>query len=198
MKTTLRTTIATLFLSTMAFATVTVDGYAYLENQSDHSGVTITFVRTAPSALTETTTTDANGYYTAELETGIYDIAFTKDEYYPEVITGQNCYSSVTLDDVTLNEHISLINVPADFATIQGAIDMALDGDTILVQPGTYVENISYGGGIVLGSMFLITQDTSYISSTIIDGSLGDVVASIGSGTITGFSIKNGNHNFCI
>jgi len=193
MKTTLRTTIATLFLSTMAFATVTVDGYAYLENQSDHSGVTITFVRTAPSALTETTTTDANGYYTAELETGIYDIAFTKDEYYPEVITGQNCYSSVTLDDVTLNEHISLINVPADFATIQGAIDMALDGDTILVQPGTYVENISYGGGIVLGSMFLITQDTSYISSTIIDGSLGDVVASIGSGTITGFSIKNGN-----
>ena len=29
-------------------------------------------------------------------------------------------------------------NVPADYATIQAAIDVASDGDSILVAPGTY------------------------------------------------------------
>jgi hypothetical protein len=31
------------------------------------------------------------------------------------------------------------INVPGDFPTIQGGIDAAVDGDTILVAPGDYV-----------------------------------------------------------
>jgi len=62
-----------------------VDGYALLENQSDHSGVIITFERTAPSALTETATTDANGYFTAALETGIYNVAYTKEGYFQDI-----------------------------------------------------------------------------------------------------------------
>ena len=77
--------ISILFIATFGFATVTVDGYALLENQSDHSGVIITFERTAPSALTETATTDANGYFTAALETGIYNVAYTKEGYFQDI-----------------------------------------------------------------------------------------------------------------
>ena len=36
--------------------------------------------------------------------------------------------------------------VPAQHATIQAAIDASSLGDTILVSPGTYVENLSFGG----------------------------------------------------
>ncbi len=32
--------------------------------------------------------------------------------------------------------------VPADFPTIQAAIDASASGDTVLVSPGTYVENV--------------------------------------------------------
>ena len=57
------------------------------------------------------------------------------------------------------------------FKTIQAAIDYSLNGDSILVNPGTYIENINYNGkDIVIGSLFLTTQDTSYIESTVIDG----------------------------
>lgn len=92
----------------------------------------------------------------------------------------------------------TIINVPADSSTIQGGINGSSDGDTVLVQPGTYVENIIFGDhNIVLGSLFLTTGDTSYISQTIIDGDSAGSVVTFGSGVdsttiITGFNIQNG------
>ncbi|MDP6821629.1 MAG: fibronectin type III domain-containing protein, partial [Candidatus Marinimicrobia bacterium] len=57
------------------------------------------------------------------------------------------------------------------FASIQTAIDSSSNSDTVLVQAGTYTENINFNGkNIVVGSNMLVTSDTSYISSTIIDG----------------------------
>ena len=61
------------------------------------------------------------------------------------------------------------INVPADIDSIQGGINLAVDGDTVLVDVGTYYENINFNGkNIVVGSLTLTTGDTSYISQTII------------------------------
>ncbi len=92
-----------------------------------------------------------------------------------------------------------IINIPDDYPTIQQGINAAIDGDTVLVQPGTYTENIGIGGDITLASLFLFTQDTSYISSTIIDGNQeGTVIDMHQLGfsshniTVTGFTIKNG------
>jgi len=96
--------------------------------------------------------------------------------------------------------HLSatIINIPADQPTIQAGIDASVNADTILVQPGTYVENINFNGkNVTLGSLFLTTQDTSYISQTIIDGNdAGSVVTfEIGedsTAVICGFTITNG------
>jgi len=188
-----------IFITTFGFATVTVDGYAYLANQSDHSGATITFERTAPSALTETATTDANGLFTAQLETGIYNVTYTKDVYFSESLSDQSFYANTTLSSLTLLEHTTLINVPSLFSTIQTAIDHAFDGDTVLIQPGIYFENINLSGkSIVVGSLFLTTNDTSYISSTAIDGNQnGSVVKFINdegpSTELVGLTIQNGD-----
>ena len=59
----------------------------------------------------------------------------------------------------------TIINVPAEQPTIQEGIFAASLGDTVLVAPGIYNENISIYGKIV-GSWFVTTQDTSYISKT--------------------------------
>jgi hypothetical protein len=97
-----------------------------------------------------------------------------------------------------LTASATIIHVPGDYPTIQAGIDASAGGDTVLVQPGTYIENIDFNGhNIVLGSLFLTTGDHSYISQTIIDGdSAGTVVSFISgedtSACITGFTITNG------
>jgi parallel beta-helix repeat protein len=68
---------------------------------------------------------------------------------------------------VTVNALI--INIPDDQPTIQEGINVAVDGDTVLVQPGDYQEMINYNGkNIVIGSLFLTTADSTFIESTVI------------------------------
>lgn len=63
------------------------------------------------------------------------------------------------------------INVPTDYSTIQGAIDNSANGDTIIIQTGTYTENIDFKGKeIVVGSLYLLNNQESFIDSVIIDG----------------------------
>ena len=67
-----------------------------------------------------------------------------------------------------------IIHVPQDYPTIQEAVNAAEFGDTVLVAPGNYLENIQMSGNgkiLTLASHFLISGDTNDINNTIIDAS---------------------------
>jgi len=66
----------------------------------------------------------------------------------------------------------AILNVPGAYASIQTAINTAQQGDTVLVAPGTYFENLNFlGKDITVSSHYLFNSDTGFISGTIIDGS---------------------------
>ncbi len=69
----------------------------------------------------------------------------------------------------------AILEVPTNYSTIQAAIDAAAAGDTVLVLPDTYYENISFRGkSVVVASRYLLTPDPQLIRRTVIDGSLPD------------------------
>ena len=65
--------------------------------------------------------------------------------------------------------HARIINVPAEYPTIQAGIDASVNGDTVLVAPGEYWEDIN-----PMGRNILITSshgpDTTIIQGYIVFG----------------------------
>lgn len=90
------------------------------------------------------------------------------------------------------------IYVPGDYPTIQGAIDAAVTGDTVVVAPGSYVENLQ-----IIGKDITL-QSSMGAGATVIDGvspsnpNFGSVVylESAGSTVIDGFTLKNGTGSY--
>lgn len=98
---------------------------------------------------------------------------------------------AMTLADARGAAAQAVLAVPAEYATIQDAIDAASNGDTVRVSPGTYNERIDY-----LGKEITI-ESTDGPEQTIIDGGgLGTVVTMhVGADqapALRGFTIRNG------
>jgi len=89
----------------------------------------------------------------------------------------------------------SLLRVPADFPTIQQAIDAASDHDLVLVGPGTYRETIDFRGKNI------VVKSAAGATATIIDGKgFGKDVVSLKNGdgagaALIGFTVTGGKDN---
>lgn len=102
---------------------------------------------------------------------------------------------SAVLEDVC---HFGKLRIPEEYLTIQAAIDAAIDGNSVLIRPGLYKENLNLQGKEVkITSYYFENQDSSLIKRTIIDGdSLGSVmrIESCGENTlISGLTLQNGS-----
>jgi hypothetical protein len=91
----------------------------------------------------------------------------------------------------------AIIKVPADYLTIQEAIDAARDGDTVLVSPGSYPENIYLKGKAVT-----LTSTDGPEYTFLLGGDHGNwyhqscIIIESGEGPETvldGFTMKDGN-----
>lgn len=83
------------------------------------------------------------------------------------------------------------INVPANQPTIQAAINAASNGDTVLVAPGTYNENINFNGKAIT-----VTSSAGAAQTIIDGGGIGPVVTfntnETISSTLNGFTLQHG------
>ena len=84
------------------------------------------------------------------------------------------------------------IYVPDDYSKIQDAINAAVDGDMVIVRPGTYFENIDFKGKAIT-----LLGEQGY-DHTVIDGSKVNTVVRFGrfegpDSVLTGFTIRNGH-----
>ncbi|MCW8816854.1 MAG: hypothetical protein OQK52_03135, partial [Ignavibacteriaceae bacterium] len=81
-------------------------------------------------------------------------------------------FSVVLILTIISSANANTIRVPEDYTTIQQAIDASVNGDTVIVAPNTYFENINFRGkNILLTSYYIFNEDVNYISNTIINGS---------------------------
>ncbi|MBN1441273.1 MAG: right-handed parallel beta-helix repeat-containing protein, partial [Planctomycetes bacterium] len=108
-----------------------------------------------------------------------------------------NCLVALAALSLAIGAEAAEIHVPADHATIQAAIEESLNGDTILVAPGTYREHIDF----LNRNVALVSTDGPDV--TILDGDLdedgvgdGRVIYMVGlaltATRIEGFTIRNG------
>ena len=88
-----------------------------------------------------------------------------------------------------------------DYTVIQNAIDASNNGDTVLVWPGTYYENLVIDErNVVLGSLTLTTGDNTYMYETIINGNKTGSGIKIdecpGNIIVEGFTFTNGSGTY--
>lgn len=86
-----------------------------------------------------------------------------------------------------------------DYTTIKSAVDASADGDTVLVHPGIYVENVDILGRnqLTLCSLEAVTGDSIWISATVIDGNQTSSCVQIMNGEqdflLQGLTLTNGS-----
>jgi hypothetical protein len=99
------------------------------------------------------------------------------------------------VDDDGQGSLASCDDLTPTFATVSAAITAAAAGDTVLVCPGTYVENINFAGKATA------IRSVAGPTVTILDGNAADSVVTFASGegptsVLEGFTIRNGRSGF--
>ncbi|MFQ6606824.1 MAG: choice-of-anchor D domain-containing protein, partial [Fidelibacterota bacterium] len=132
------------------------------------------------AALAETASSDSAGFFFMDsIPSGEYTLSVRRFHYNDTLISQPFTVQKpdTTHLDLTLTQIENMVFlVPAGQPTIQAAISLTLDHDTVLVDPGTYQENINFNGKNI------VLRSTSGPETTIIDGNQNGSVVTFESG----------------
>ena len=141
-----------ILLGTQAlWAIVTVDGFCFLENTTNYSGTKVLFNAISPSAITDSTYTNADGSYLMGLSLGIYTVHYSHEGWQPYTIGEIAFFEDTTRNDVTLSYGvIEEVSGPQNgiwttdyIYHVVGDISVGY-GQTLRIKPGVRVEFMGY------------------------------------------------------
>ncbi|OFX25474.1 MAG: hypothetical protein A2033_09040 [Bacteroidetes bacterium GWA2_31_9] len=148
---------------------VVIDGNSFLEFQNNNSNIKIIFLRVAPTTIIDSTHSDINGYYNINIQTGIYNIYFSKQGFFSDSIIGKPLYSNTTLQNITL----PIIGLSGQLTGVLSEGTYKVGGniyipvnDTLIINPGVtmlFTQDVVFE---ISGLIFAVgTEDDSIIFS---------------------------------
>ncbi|MFN1835504.1 T9SS type A sorting domain-containing protein [Balneola sp. MJW-20] len=165
-------------------------GYiVYRDTISNSDSPSDTFSVEQPYLIDSSIGRDTTYHYRVKSLFGLSTLSNNSEE--SSISTKGNWYVSKVISQTPIGSQRN------PYSLIQSAIDNSINGDSIIVQTGTYEENITLmGKNIVLGSEYMMRKDYRLIESTIIDGTQSGTVVKVNSGEldaeINGLTITNG------
>ncbi len=163
-----------LFSIQALYATITVDGFCYLENATDHSGTKVLFNAVSASAVTDSIFTNTNGSFILAIEEGIYTVHYSHDGWQPYTIPGDiPLFVDTTLDDVTLSSGVMIeVSGPQsgiwssnNIYQVIGDISVA-NGDSLIIEPGVTVKFMDYYSFKIYGKLVAVGSEADTIRFT--------------------------------
>lgn len=142
-------------------ATVTVDGFCFLQNTTNYTGTKVLFIAISPSANTDSTYTNTDGSFLMGLSEGIYTVQYSHDGWQPYTIPdGISLFEDTTLDDVTLSiGFVEEVSGPQSGIWISDYIYKVIgdifvnNGDSLIIQPGVTVKFMDYYSFTISGKL---------------------------------------------
>lgn len=161
-----------LLLSTFSYSSE-INGSVFLNNATDHSGITVKFNPVSPSAVYTEGSSNASGLYNITVSNGIYNISFEKNGYQTYSINNQFISTNSTLANVTLSSNTAVNvsgNVSGNWTNtntyfVNDDITIPL-GQTLTIEKGTEIKFNGYYSLIVNGTLTAIGENNSNIKFT--------------------------------
>ncbi len=163
-----------IFIAHYAFADVTVDGFCYLEGETDHSGTKVLFNTASPSAVTDSVYTVADGSYLINLSEGVYTVHYSHAGWQAYTIPGEIIiFEDTTLDDIMLTlGSIEEVSGPqsevwtSDYSYhVIGDISVS-EGETLTIEPGVIIKYMDYYSFNISGTLMAVGTETDSIIFT--------------------------------